>query len=110
VQPDGTVKEEIRPQKYMCLATALSEAQGIWFDCPKCTVTNGGPIGTHKVRCFFPDRGVPENIGLNKEGKPVRWAVSGRDFTDLTLRPSIFLQGGRCGWHGFITDGEVTSV
>lgn len=33
--------------------------------------------------------------------------MTGSDYSDLTLTPSILLG---CGWHGFITSGEVITV
>lgn len=86
----------------------LSMAHCVWYDCPKCTIANGGPRGTHRVRTIFAGSPVPPHIGVNLEGKTVRWQVaSGSGFNDLSLSPSILLQGG-CGWHGFITNGEVS--
>jgi uncharacterized protein DUF6527 len=39
------------------------------------------------------------------------WHRTGETFETLTLTPSILrLDRGGCGWHGFITDGEVRSV
>jgi len=48
----------------------------------------------------------------------VSWDRQGESFDTLTLRPSILRlkwkdRAGRehgCGWHGFITNGVVTSV
>lgn len=38
------------------------------------------------------------------------WQRTGHTFETLTLTPSIHRLGPRsCGWHGFITDGEVRS-
>lgn len=96
----------------------FTEAQGIHFLCPLCFTKNAGNKGTHWVNVTFADRGVPDNLGSHDhEGKPVRWTVSGDGadnltieippaFQHLTLVPSILLIGG-CGWHGFITNGEV---
>lgn len=79
------------------------------FDCPKCTATNGGPVGTHKVLCWFRDRGVPDN----EVPGPGRWWAAGTGYGDLTLTApssSILLPGpGGCLWHGYVTNGEVTS-
>lgn len=40
------------------------------------------------------------------------WQRTGETFETLTLTPSILRmkEKGGCGWHGFITDGQVTSV
>ena len=32
------------------------------------------------------------------------WARAGETFDTLTLRPSLLHQ---CGWHGYLTDGEI---
>lgn len=86
----------------------FGEAQGIEFLCPLCFAKNAGPVGTHYCDVTFADRGVPDDLGThNKEGKAVRWTVSGDTFENLTTTPSILIEGG-CGWHGFITNGEVT--
>lgn len=85
-------------------ALTPATAQGLLFLCPVCFEKNKGDIGTHSVLTWFKDRGVPDEARPN----PGRWTVSGNDFTDLTLTPSIFLTGGGCGWHGFITNGQVT--
>jgi hypothetical protein len=87
---------------------SIERAQGLWFLCPKCFAQNSGPVGTHAVQISFESRGVLPSQGThNKEGKPVRWNVSGTGINDLTLTPSILLEGG-CAWHGFISNGEVT--
>jgi len=116
---DGDPTEEITgPREIRTFATAdadgnytvlipFSEAQGIEFLCPKCFITNGGDIGTHWCEVTFTDRSVPDDMGShNKEGKAVRWTVTGDNFENLTITPSILLEGG-CNWHGFITNGEI---
>jgi hypothetical protein len=82
----------------------LGEAQGVMFLCPKCFETNGGSVGTHSVLCWFRDRGVPDDV----DPRPGRWGTSGTGIADLSLSPSVQLQGG-CDWHGWVTNGEVTS-
>lgn len=45
------------------------------------------------------------------DGKPWRdeaWDRTGHTFETLTTKPSLQRVGG-CGWHGFITNGEVTT-
>jgi hypothetical protein len=84
--------------------TSAAEAQGVRMLCPKCFAENGGSVGTHSVLVPFQDRAVPA------EAMPQmpRWAASGSTFEDLSTTPSILLKGG-CGWHGFITKGDVTT-
>jgi len=88
----------------------MEAAQGVRFLCPKCFVENGGADGTHGVVCWSRSRGVPDSASPG----PGRWALVGTGFDDLTLNAdppgdarSVQLKGG-CGWHGFVTNGEVT--
>jgi hypothetical protein len=80
----------------------LDDAQGVMFLCPVCSARNGG-ADAHGVLCWFRDCGVPDEA----EPGPARWLVSGAGLGDLTLSPSVMLLSG-CGWHGFITGGQVT--
>lgn len=59
--------------------------------CPKFFVAFENPLG-----------------GSKPTGKPW-WKRNGNTFDTLTLRPSI-LRKSHCGWHGYITAGEVKSV
>lgn len=86
-------------------------AQGVMFLCPVCFVTNHGPVGTHRVVCWSRSRGVPDEA----DPKPGRWTLVGSSYEDLTLNGdppgnprSVLLNGPGCGWHGFITNGEVS--
>jgi hypothetical protein len=84
----------------------LSEADGVWFLCPKCFATNQGKVGTHSVLCFFEGR-VPDWVQPN----PGRWNPVGTGLNDLTFVPgkktqSVQLLGG-CNWHGFVTNGSA---
>lgn len=85
----------------------IAEADGIQFLCPKCYTANGGPIGTHLVRCWFVGH-VPDDV----DPKPGRWIAGGAGIDDLTFTgpqaASIQLTGG-CSWHGFVKSGGVTS-
>ena len=39
------------------------------------------------------------------------WQRTGDTFETLTLTPSILRKGPEtCGWHGFVTDGEIRTV
>jgi hypothetical protein len=75
----------------------VAVADGIRFLCPRCYEKNGGAAGTHQIRVPFAGRGLGQ----------MGWHVAGTSFSDLTLTPSIALPGERCGFHGFITNGEV---
>ena len=81
---------------------SLADAQGVFFQCPKCVAASG-----HYIDVTFADRGALQHQGSHgKDGKPTRWKVSGSDFTNLTTTPSILIHGG-CEWHGYITNGDV---
>lgn len=92
----------------------LADAHGISFLCPKSFTKNGGPKGTHSVYVWFAGSPVPVHIGRNTAGQAVRWSAAGTGLGDLTLTPSILEQDDdcqaewRCGWHGFITNGQAT--
>lgn len=79
----------------------IAEAEGIMFLCPKCYLDNGGSVGTHAVICWSPK--APASVPPG----PARWTMTGTDYGDLTLSPSIQITSG-CMWHGFVKDGEVT--
>lgn len=95
------------PGKSYRYVDRLEEAQGIQFLCPKCFLTNGGPVGTHAVLCWFAGRGVPDT----ETPGPGRWNPWGTGYSDLTFVPpgatSVALQGG-CAWHGFVSNGQVS--
>ena len=118
MMPDGRTYEEAgsptkkvtRPVHYLRRVQTLAEAHGVSFLCPKCFQTNKGAIGTHGVPVDFKGRGVPDECGIrNREGQPVRWGVSGSSLYDLSTTPSILMLSG-CAWHGYITNGEVTTI
>jgi hypothetical protein len=84
---------------------SIQMAQGVQFLCPKCFVEKGGKEGVHLVRCWAPDRGVPEHL----TPKPGRWRLVGTGLHDLSLvaePTSIQLLAG-CRWHGVVRDGLV---
>lgn len=86
------------------------EAQLLWFICPKCAHEKGTTVGCHYIEVTFADRGVLADQGVtNKKGEYVRWNVSGAGFDNLTITPSILIEGG-CEWHGFITNGEISTA
>jgi len=96
---DGFVFEWIRssPSGWREVLT-LAEADGVCFACPLCTKA-GNP---HAVVLFF--EGVPQAPHLVGPG---RWRVTaGTTADDLSLQPSVHLQGG-CGWHGWVTAGAA---
>jgi hypothetical protein len=93
-------------ESYWRYVDSLGEAAGIHFLCPRCFETNGGPIGTHIILCWFRDRGVPDS----EFPRPGRWIPSGSDYTNLTLSPSVNLPGAGCKWHGNIINGYIQNI
>jgi len=78
------------------------EGVGVLLDCP-C----GNADEDHQLFVPFAnplDGGPPVQTGKNNG-----WQRTGETFETLTLTPSIQRVGG-CGWHGFITNGEISTV
>jgi hypothetical protein len=88
-------------------AETVADAHGVMFLCPKCYAEHGGPVGTHRVICWFAGRGVPDSATPG----PGRWEPGGVTLEDLSFvgpaAASVALSGG-CGWHGFIRNGRAT--
>lgn len=105
------VVQEVPQQIWRRDVHNLSDADGIMFLCPKCFQENNGPIGTHRVVCWFRGK-VSDEI----EPKPGRWTPQGTGIEDLTFIPgnppmlvSVLFKSG-CGWHGLIQNGEATTI
>lgn len=62
-----------------------------WFRCPR-----------DRLYCGVPVKPSPPNQ------KGCAWTLVAGDAAAPSLQPSINCNGGGCGWHGFITNGEVT--
>lgn len=77
-------------------AIPLREKIGVSFDCPKC-----GPIHPGFIPFANPLDGGPST-------HEVAWQRTGESFETLTLTPSILRKD--CGWHGFITNGEIINA
>ena len=84
-----------------------AEADGVMFTCPKCASpekdTSDSKRSGHVVLCWFKGH-VPDSASPG----PGRWTFSGNTMEDLTLNPSVFLNGVGCGWHGFVKNGDAT--
>ncbi|HSX11538.1 MAG TPA: hypothetical protein VLF94_07490 [Chlamydiales bacterium] len=93
------VVKKTGPRTYLIPVATLAEAQLISFLCPKCR----GLDGEHHVHMPFADRGVDHELVKNQ------WNVKGSSFEDLSTTPSYLIIGG-CGWHGYITDGNVSII
>ena len=115
LEPEFVSYEDTGEHKYIHHVKTLAEAQGIMFLCPKCFVANNGRVGTHRVLCWSRSAGASEHA----EPRPGRWQMVGTGLDDLTLNGdmigmpgtgarSIQLLSG-CQWHGFVTNGEVTT-
>ncbi len=77
--------------------------QGVVFFCPKC--------GNHRVVVWFAnpiDGQAPAPPFPNSKNNH-RWQRQGDAFDTLTLTPSIQIVG-TCSWHGFVKNGEITTV
>lgn len=106
---DGTIQWGGFPVDTFLPVDCIGEADGINFLCPLCYQRNRGEIGTHLIHIHFEGRGSPDHLGVNSEGRTSRWHVKGNDFHDLTLSPSIHVKSG-CGWHGFVTHGQIKNA
>lgn len=101
-RPDGVYHVEV---------DTIAECNGVQFLCPKCFETNKGAVGTHSVLCWSQNRGTPDEAAPG----PGRWTITGTSVEDLTLggengkSDSVLLTSG-CGWHGWVKNGEVTSL
>jgi hypothetical protein len=88
------------------VATA-QEADGVMFTCPLCASdsvdTSDGKRSGHVVLCWFVGK-VPTDASPG----PGRWTFSGSTIEDLTLNPSVFLNGVGCGWHGWVKNGDAS--
>lgn len=74
---------------------------GISFNCP---------CGCG-VECFIPMTPALDGLPYDNGGTNHVWNRTGDTFETLTLTPSILRTPPRgCGWHGFITNGEVTKA
>lgn len=103
------VVKELGERVYLYEVKTVDEAEGIQFLCPMCFTMNKGAVGTHTIEVTFAGRNVMDHVGSRGEKGPTRWTVSGDSFENLSTTPSILLSAF-CGWHGYITDGELTFV
>lgn len=124
---EATFIGEISPQGSFRRLPSIEGAQGVLLCSPCCY---GVERGCHYVLVPFtnPRNAAPVPAGFQPEPK---WTMTGTCLDDLTISPSVDCTverpehveahraaglgpgecwpGRRC-WHGFITNGEVTSV
>lgn len=80
------------------------ERVGVMFDCPCGCGTADDGQAVYVAFANPADGGPP----YTSPGEPA-WQRTGDTFETLTLTPSILRSKakGGCGWHGFVTAGEV---
>lgn len=91
------------PNKLYHHVDSIAEADGMLFLCPKCFVTNAGPVGAHSVVCWRP------HVSQTELPVPGRWEFEGTGLHDLTLvagSSSVLITGG-CNAHFFVRGGEI---
>jgi hypothetical protein len=96
---------ELEPRFWNRTGDAEGVSRGITILCPVCKgedtrfgITFKNPIGGVPIH--------PDDVNAG------RWEVSGNNYENLTLSPSINVVVGTCGyhWHGFIRNGEVINA
>lgn len=88
-------------------ADGETKGMGVRLDCP-C----GRREEWHELYVPFENRIGPGPLADKTD--PRGWKRTGDTFETLTLTPSILrvdtpTEGG-CGWHGYITNGEIVTV
>jgi hypothetical protein len=78
-KPDGSTEQVTEPREYHEPVPSTAGADGIFFLCPKCYVTNNGNMGTHGVICWQP------HVSQTVLPIPGRWSFRGAGYHDLTL-------------------------
>lgn len=81
--------EEGMPTPGRALVRMSTEGPIVWFRCPR-----------DRLYCGVPAKPSPPN------SKGCSWDWNG-DVANPSITPSVNCNGGGCGWHGFITNGEV---
>jgi hypothetical protein len=82
------------------------------FDCPKGCQSAVPVDEDDRYKRHFVQFANPLDGGQPFEPGRAMWTRTGETFETLTLTPSIHsaVEKGGCGWHGFITKGEVTGA
>jgi len=82
------------------MADGFDDAECILILCPLCFQKNKGAEGTHSV--FIPNPKMKRDF----LGGHARWEMTGNDFNNLTVNPSVLLKG-TCDAHFWIKNGEI---
>jgi len=84
------------------IAESDRQGQGLHFLCPKCR--------NHFLGVWFqnPLDGKSPYIRAGA-GSSSWWTRTGDSFETLSITPSILVVAG-CGWHGYITNGQIITV
>lgn len=80
--------------------------------CPTCTPQRTGDRAKDfHLRVFVGFRNPLDGGPPHDSREAAQWERTGETFDTLTLRPSILsaAEKGGCGFHGFVTNGEVTT-
>jgi len=79
---------------------------GLSFTCP-C-----GKCDSDTARCYVPFKNPLDGGPELEPGRVDSWQRTGDTFENLTLTPSILRNPakGGCGWHGYITNGQIVNA
>lgn len=99
---------------------SIEGAQGLSFQCPGCSVgketgeEDGRRFvrGAHYVLCWFRNPRGADPVPADALPGPGRWWIEGTGLDDLTFDYGQPVQAKSIQlgcWHGFITNGEVTT-
>lgn len=97
------------PENTLAKAAGYADGRrgiGLIFDCP----CGCGTLETGQGLVIpFAN---PMDGGPTHEPAQASWERTGETFATLTLRPSILRSKARggCGWHGYVTNGQVETL
>jgi hypothetical protein len=105
---EGDIEEVVGDVVYLQTVDSLTEADGLFYLCPKCFAANGGPIGTHSVLNWFVG-----HVADDVDPKPGRWVPSGSGIDIITFigpaAASVLLTSG-CKAHYFVRNGAIEDL